>query len=165
MRVRPRLALAAIAAALLTFAACLVRAADTPFPPGAVVVNVTQAPFLADPTGVADSTAAIQLAIHRASQDGVAGDGIADDGTDDGWQDGYARSRPRVIYFPAGVYRLTGSLVGPALDNAQAGGFLASEEPGKIEYLRPRVPTYSRFSSRRPTLPGRPDSRQRCRAS
>jgi hypothetical protein len=150
-----RACFAAFALALAALSAASAARAEIVFPPGAVVVDVTQPPFLADPSGVADSTAAIQLAIHRASQDGVAGDGIADDGVDDGFQDGFARSRPRVIYFPTGVYRLTDSLVGPALNNAQAGGliiFQGQSRTGSILRLDASAPGFDNPAAPKPVF-------------
>ncbi len=62
------------------------------FPAGAAVLDVTQAPYNADPTGINDSTAAIQAAINAAQ------------GPD---------QKRRTVYLPPGTYRLTNSLVAP----------------------------------------------------
>ena len=61
-----------------------------PDPPGAVI-DVTQAPYHADKTGVFDATAAIQAAIDDSSADGGG-----------------------IVYLPPGTYRIR-----PPLDKAQ----------------------------------------------
>ena len=63
------------------------------FPADAGHVDVTKPPYNADPTGVADSTAAIQQAIDDCTKRGAA-----------------AFADRRIVYFPNGTYRLTAGL-------------------------------------------------------
>lgn len=116
------------------------------FPAGAAaIVNITQPPYNADPTGEEDSTAAIQKAIDLASFDGVAGDGVADDGTDDGIMDGSSRRRPRIVYFPNGIYRITDTLRGTANTGRKGGGLVVLQgesRDGAILRLDARAPGF-----------------------
>lgn len=57
---------------------------ETSIPKAAVLLNATQAPFYADPTGQADATTAIQKALDSA---GVRGGGV--------------------VYLPAGTYKIS----------------------------------------------------------
>lgn len=61
------------------------------YPPD-TVINVNQSPYFADPTGVEDSTAAIQAAMDDH------------DGNENIWR------QRNILYFPDGTYRLTGPI-------------------------------------------------------
>jgi hypothetical protein len=66
------------------------RAENIVYPPASGIVDVTAAPYFADPTGTTDSTAALQAALD-ANPNGN-----------------------RIIYLPHGTYRLTDTLSWPA---------------------------------------------------
>ncbi|MEM6458549.1 MAG: glycosyl hydrolase family 28-related protein, partial [Planctomycetota bacterium] len=87
-------------------------------------IDVTAAPFNADPTGRRDSTAAIGRAIAQAQRDVASGrkhrNAIR---AAEGKKGGPGRSRTHAtLYFPAGTYRVSDSLV--LADSIEASRYL-----------------------------------------